>query len=266
MRLSKKLICGCAALLGLMFSAPSQAMGELENVTLTVYVNPVGAPHAYLENDITHPQGLDVDIIYELQRRLMFNLRDNRIYPLDRASAFARMQAGEADLVGGGISYTMARAKIFKFTPIFLSSGLTVVYSPRFHPEIKSSQDIKGLNVGVEKGATSEDYAAKLGAKTTYFSNNILALFKVANGQLDAIIYDRPPMDDFVLAVPSVGLKTLDETFGEEACQFAMAMPKDSEYADIIADTIEAMMMDGTMTALLKKWGVQGFVEEMGDR
>ena len=118
MRLSKKLICGCAALLGLMFSAPSQAMGELENVTLTVYVNPVGAPHAYLENDITHPQGLDVDIIYELQRRLLFNLRDNRIYPLDRDSAFARMQAGEADLVGGGISYTMARAKIFKFTPI----------------------------------------------------------------------------------------------------------------------------------------------------
>ena len=239
-------------------------MGELENVTLTVYVNPIGAPHAYLENDITHPQGLDVDIIYELQRRLLFNLRDNRIYPLDRDSAFARMQAGEADLVGGGISYTMARAKIFKFTPIFLSSGLTVVYSPRFHPEIKSSQDIKGLNVGVEKGATSEDYAAKLGAKTTYFSNSILALFKVANGQLDAIIYDRPPMDDFVLAVPSVGLKTLDETFGEEACQFAMAMPKDSEYAEIIADTIEAMMMDGTMTALLKKWGVEGFVEEVG--
>ena len=262
MRLSKKLICGCAALLGLMFSAP--AMGELENVTLTVYVNPIGAPHAYLENDITHPQGLDVDIIYELQRRLLFNLRDNRIYPLDRDSAFARMQAGEADLVGGGISYTMARAKIFKFTPIFLSSGLTVVYSPRFHPEIKSSQDIKGLNVGVEKGSTSEDYAAKLGAKTTYFSNNILALFQVANGKLDAIIYDRPPMDDFVLAVPSVGLKTLDETFGEEACQFAMAMPKDSEYAEIIADTIEAMMMDGTMTALLKKWGVEGFVEEVG--
>lgn len=261
MRLSKKLICGCAALLGLMFSAPSQAMGELENVTLTVYVNPIGAPHAYLENDITHPQGLDVDIIYELQRRLLFNLRENRIFPLDRASAFARMKAGEADLVGGGISYTMARSKIYSFTPIYLSSGLTVVYSPRFHPEIKSSQDVKGLNVGVEKGSTSEDYAAKLGAKPTYFTNNILALFQVANGELDALIYDRPPMDDFVLAVPAVGLKTLDETFGEEACQFAMAMPKDSKYAAIISDTIEAMMIDGTMKALLKKWGVEGFVE-----
>lgn len=264
MRLSKKLICGCAALLGLMFSAPSQAMGELENVTLTVYVNPVGAPHAYLENDITHPQGLDVDIIYELQRRLLFNLRDNRIFPLDRNSAFARMNAGEADLVGGGISYTMARSKIYSFTPIYLSSGLTVVYSPRFHPEIKSSQDVKGLNVGVEKGSTSEDYAAKLGAKPTYFTNNILALFQVANGELDALIYDRPPMDDFVLAVPAVGLKTLDETFGEEACQFAMAMPKDSKYAAIISDTIEAMMIDGTMNALLKKWGVEGFVEAVG--
>lgn len=264
MRLSKKLICGYAALLGLMFSAPSQAMGELENVTLTVYVNPVGAPHAYLENDITHPQGLDVDIIYELQRRLLFNLRDNRIFPLDRDSAFARINAGEADLVGGGISYTMARAKIYSFTPIYLSSGLTVVYSPRFHPEIKSSQDVKGLNVGVEKGSTSEDYAAKLGAKPTYFTNNILALFQVANGELDALIYDRPPMDDFVLAVPAVGLKTLDETFGEEACQFAMAMPKDSKYAAIISDTIEAMMIDGTMKALLKKWGVEGFVEEVG--
>ena len=129
MRLSKKLICGCAALLGLMFSAPSQAMGELENVTLTVYVNPIGAPHAYLENDITHPQGLDVDIIYELQRRLLFNLRENRIFPLDRDSAFARMKAGEADLVGGGISYTMARSKIYSFTPIYLSLRWSIAHA-----------------------------------------------------------------------------------------------------------------------------------------
>ena len=257
MRLSKKLICGCAALLGLMLSAPSQAMGELENVTLTVYVNPIGAPHAYLENDITHPQGLDVDIIYELQRRLLFNLRDNRIFPLDRESAFARIEHGEADLVGGGISYTMERAKIYDFTPIFLSSGLTVVYSPRFHPEIKSTKDLKGLKIGVESGSTSEAYANKLGGNPSVFTNNILALFQVANGELDALIYDRPPMDDFVLAVPSVGLKTLDESFGEEACQFAMAMPKDSEYSEIISNTIEAMMMDGTMDALLKKWGVK---------
>ncbi len=257
MGLSKKFICGCAVLMGLMFSAPSQAMGELENVTLTVFVVPVGSPHAFLESDFTHPQGLDVDIIYELKRRLLFNLRDNRIFPLDRTSAFERLSKGEADLVGGGISYTMERSQIYDFTPIFLSSGLTVVYSQRNHPELKSLQDVKGLKIGVEHGSTSEDYAAKLGGTPSYVTNNILALFQVATGELDALIYDRPPMDDFVLTVPSIGLKTLDESFGQEACQFAMAMPKGSPYSKIISNTIEQMMIDGTIDALIKKWNVK---------
>ncbi len=257
MSLGKKFICGIAALVGWLLSMPAQALGELENVTLTVYVYPIGSPHAFLENDITHPQGLDVDIIYELQRRLLFNLRENRIFPLDRATAFERLNAGEADLVGGGISYTYDRAKIYSFTPIFLSSSLSVVYSPKLHPEIKSLKDLKGLKVGVERGATSEAYITRIGAQPVYFSNNILALFQLANGEMDALIYDRPPMVDFVAAVPSAGLKVLDEPFGEDACQFAMAMQKDSPYAKAISDAIEQMMMDGTMGVLLKKWGVE---------
>ena len=239
------------------FSSVSHAIGEMENVTVTVFVNPIGAPLGFLETDLTHPQGIDIDIIHELQRRLLFNLRENRIFPLQRSEGFARLQNGTADIVIGGISRTPEREKLFAFTPVYFGSGLTVVHSKVSHPEMKTLDDVKGLRVGYERGSSAETFARQSGANAVPFDNLTLALIEVANGDLDAIIYDRPPVADFVRMVPSVNLATIDQIFNEEACQFAFAMPKDYKYADIINATIEEMLQDGTIEAILKRWEAQ---------
>ena len=257
MGLSKKIAAAILAAGVMAFSSVSHAIGEMENVTLTVFVNPTGAPQGFLETDLTHPQGIDVDIIYELQRRLLFNLRENRIFPLQRAEAFARLQNGTADIVIGGISRTPEREKRYDFTPVFFSSGMTLVYSKVSHHEIKTLDDVKGLRVGFERGSVVEDFARHIGANVEPFDNFILALFEVANGDLDALIYDRPPAVDFVREVPSVNLAVIDQTFAEETGQFAFIMPKDYKYTAIINATIEEMMRDGTIEAILKRWGAQ---------
>lgn len=239
------------------FSSLTHAMGELENVTLDVFVYPAGAPLGFIEENVSRPQGVDVDIVYELQRRLLFTLRDNRIFPLQRDVAFARLENDTADLVIGSISYTKERAQKYDFTPIYYRSCLAVVYSSRNHPEIKSIQDLKGLKVGYERGSTAADFIQETGGQGVPFENNIMALFEVADGQLDALIYDRPPMLDFVNTMKTLGLSVTNDVFGEAACEFAFAMPKDSRYTFLINETMNTMLQDGTIDAILKKWHVE---------
>ena len=250
----KRFLAAITAASLMAWSSLSFAVGELENVTLTVYVNPTGAPQAFMEEDITHPQGVDIDIIYELQRRLLFNLTDNRIFPLPRDDGFERLQAGEADMVVGGISFTQERAKLYDFTPIFFTSSLTVVYSKRLNPEIKDEESLRGLRIGYERGSTSEDYIKLVNGVGVPFDNVTLGLFQVAYGRLDALIYDRPPMEDFVKSVPSVGLAVTEHRFGENACKYAFALRKGSPYNEAIYQTILEMMVDGTIDSILKKW------------
>ena len=85
-------------------------------------------------------------------------------------------------------------------------------------------------------------------------SNVTLGLFQVAYGRLDALIYDRPPMEDFVKSVPSVGLAVTEHRFGENACKYAFALRKGSPYNEAIYQTILEMMVDGTIDSILKKW------------
>lgn len=233
----------------------AQAAGELQHITLSIYINPAGAPQAFLKDDLVHPLGLDVDILYELQRRLMFNINDNRIYPIPRQDGLERLRNGSADMVIGGISYTKERAEIYDFTPIFLRSSLGVLYSKRSN--IKNEADLKGKRIGVEQDSVSAPFAQKFGATPVSFNNFTLAAFEVASGELDGLIYDRPPLDDFASAVKSANVAVTQHEFGQETCLFAFALTKNSPYTKIISKAINDMIADGTMDRILEKWKVK---------
>ena len=253
MRLKNQIWAGIVStFLSVCSLSSAQAAGELQHITLSIFVNPAGAPQAFLHNDLVHPMGVDIDIVYELQRRLMFNIKDNRVYPLPRTDGFARLRNGTADVVIGGISYTEERAQIYDFTPVFWQSSLGVLYSKRSN--ITSEQDLKGKRIGVEEGSTATPYVEALGATPVYFNNLTLAAFEVANGDLDGLIYDRPPIKDFARTVKSANLDVTNSEFGQESCMFAFALAKDSPYTKIISQTILEMMADGTINSILEKW------------
>ena len=258
MRFSKNIIAGAlAAAIGMAGLSQAHAAGELEHVTLSVYVNPAGAPQAFLKDNLLHPMGIEIDILFELQRRLMFNLKENRVYPLPRTDAFARLRDGTADLVIGGISYTEARAEKYDFTPVFWHSSLGILYSKDGGRAIRNENDIKGRRIGVEKDSAAEDYAAKYGATPVYFTNLTMAIYQLSTGQLDGLIYDRPPIADFASSVPSMNMAVTDSKFGEEVCMFAFALAKHSPYTKYISDTLKEMQEDGTIDGILAEWGAE---------
>lgn len=246
-----------AAVMALWASTSAYAEGELEHLTFGVFVNPVGAPHAFIDGDISHPKGVDVDIIYELKRRLGFNIKDSRVFPVSLSEGFKRLDTGEGQILGGGVSYTKERAQKYDFTPIFFESSLAVMYSKRKNPNMKSVKEIRGMKIGVVRGTTSEAYAERYGATPVFINNLILSYFQVAMGTLDGVIYDRPPMADFAAALKSLDLGLTTEPFGQEECRFVLALPKNWRYSDIVNQEIDNMVADGTMHKILKKWNAK---------
>ena len=255
MHLKHGLIALLLASSALFASAPAQAAGELEHATLTVVVSPLGAPQAFLKDSIIHPHGIDIDVIYEMQRRLGFKLKEDRIYAQEREDAFRRIRTGKADIFIGGISKTAERQKIYDFTPVYYASCLGMLYNPVRNPDVKDASDMKGLRVGVSLGSTSADYVKRMGGTPVPYTNSTLAYFQVYTGELDGVFFDRPPLAGFVNDMKFKEFAVTPEgPIGRADSQYAMVLTKDSPYTAIISKTLTDIIHDGTMQLILEKW------------
>ena len=111
--------------------------------------------------------------------------------------------------------------------------------------------------MGYKRGSPTLNFVEQTGGQGVPYDDNLMALFQVSDGQMDALIYDRPPMVDFVRTMSSLDLAVTNDVFGDEASAFAFAMPKGSSYGFLINEALNNMLADGTVDAILKKWHVE---------
>lgn len=235
----------------------AEAASHLVNTTIKVALYPVGAPQGFIFEDLTKPQGFDIDVIYELQKRLGFRIAGNRILPMNLKEAFDSVKNGDADILIGGISYSEERSKFFDSTVVLFTSSLTIMYNSKENPGIKSLKDFKGKRIGVIPGSVYENFLTEIGAIPVRITNVIETYFQVFYGRLDGYIGDRPPLEDFVNAFHSDKLAILQEPFGEEYCKYVFILGKDSPYTEVISRELKRMIEDGTMGGLLKFWHIE---------
>lgn len=236
--------------------SPVQANGELKDTVLAVYMYPIGSPSAFFKQDMNELYGLDVDIIYALQKRLGFEIKDNRIYPIDYTHGLEMLENGEIDILGGGLSYSKDRASRFATTPIYLQSTLGVVYSTVHSKRLNSLQDLKNLRVFADPDSAYAEYIKQFNGEVIPMKSLTYALFMVAQGLADCVLYDRLPIEDFALNVPEASLALIDIEFGLEQSRYTFYMPKNSPHKEIIYKTMQEIIDDGTISRLIKKWHV----------
>lgn len=234
------------------------ADGELSGVSLRVYVDPTNAPFAFISGDLTKPEGLDIDILKELQRRLGFSLQEDRIFPLLRAQQIELFKQGEADVIGGGMSATQARSKFMDFSPIYFDTGMAVMFSKKYNTDISSYQDLAGKKVMVLKASSAETFAQDnlKDSEVVLADNIVLSYFAVAYGQVDAVIYDRPILQYFADTMPALQLEVTDETFARSESQYAFGFQIGSPYNRYFMQAFNAMKQDGTLDKFKAKWGL----------
>ena len=82
------------------------------------------------------------------------------------------------------------------------------------------------------------------------YDDGLTAVQALNNGQVDAVVIDNAPAQEFVAANP--GLKVLDTSYAEE--DYAIGMAKGSALEDAVNKALEELKADGTLQAIVDKY------------
>ena len=249
----KRLVAALGVML--LMSGSVQAL-PMDGVTLRISMGPQLAPISFIQEDFTHPHGLDVDIMDELSKRLGFKLYEDRYFILDRATSIEFLKAGKLDIISGGLSATEERRQIMDFSDVYYRTGLGFLYCRSFHEKLSLSET-NGLKIAVTRNSPAQAYLSSLAGgkfELVPIANLTLGFFMVASGQVDAIVHDFPPISYFAKTMPALNLAVSPELFSLENGRIALGWSKDFKWKDEFNRGLQSLVRDGTMTKLIVKW------------
>lgn len=199
-------------------------------------------------------EGIDVEIAGAIADKLGLELViDNK----DFDAALLAVQGGEAaDMVMAGVTVTDERKAVMDFTDSY-ASGVQVVIVPE-DSDIASIDDMQGKMIGVQRGTTGDLYCSDtvenggFGAENvTPYPDGLTAVQALMNGQVDCVVIDNAPAQEFVAANP--GLKILDTEYANE--DYAIGVAKgNTQLLDALNTAIAELKADGTIQAILDKY------------
>jgi polar amino acid transport system substrate-binding protein len=195
--------------------------------------------------------GFDIDAAEECGKRLGVKIVwqptawDGVIHSLD---------AKKFDCIWNGMTITEERAKQVLFTKPYLMDGQIAVVTAK-EANTKAFADLGGKVVGVQKGSSAVEAAAALpkkAAEVREYDDNPKAFLDLESGRLAAVVIDNVSGRYFIATTPGK-FKTLPGFISKEP--FGVAFRKaDVALRDMVQKTIDAMVADGTMGKISRKW------------
>ena len=197
-------------------------------------------------------EGIDVEIADAIAKKLGLELI---VDDMDFDAAQLAVQQGKSDLCMAGLSVTETRKLVMDFSKTY-AKGIQVVI-------VKESSNVTMDNlgemmIGTQRGTTGFIYASDSPENGGYgedhviaYDNGITAVQALMNGQVDCVIIDNAPAQEFVASNP--GLTLLEGSWVEE--EYAIGLNKDNaELNAAINEALEALMADGTVQSIIDKY------------
>ncbi len=236
-------------------SESAATAGELTTVEEGMLIMSTNAafPPYEMTNDAGEFEGIDVEIAQAIADKLGLELR---IDDMDFDSALLAAQTGKSDMVMAGVSVTEDRLVNLDFSESY-ATGIQVVIVPE-DSDIESIDDLTGKMIGVQRGTTGDLYCSDtvenggFGAENvTPYDNGLIAVQNLINGQVDCVVIDNAPAQEFVAANP--GLKILDTEYVNE--DYAIGVKKgNTQMLDAINGALAELKADGTIQSIIDKY------------
>ena len=213
---------------------------------LTMATNATFPPYE-MTTDAGTIEGIDVDTAQAIAEKLGLELQ---IDDMDFDAALLSVQQGKADIVMAGVTVTDERKAVMDFSDSY-ATGIQSIIVPN-DSDIASPDDLAGKKIGTQRGTTgyiycSDDFGDE---NVVAYDDGLTAVQALNNGQVDAVVIDNAPAQEFVAANP--GLKVLDTSYAEE--DYAIGMAKGSALEDAVNKALEELKADGTLQAIVDKY------------
>lgn len=231
------------------------ASGDFTTVTdgvLTMSTNAAFPPYE-MTTDTGDFEGIDVEIAGAIADKLGLELQ---IDDMDFDAALLAVQQGKSDMVMAGVTVTDERKAVMNFTDSY-ANGIQSVIVPE-DSDIASIDDMQGKLIGTQAGTTGYIYCSDTPENGGFgednviaYDNGITAVQALMNGQVDCVVIDNAPAQEFVKANP--GLKILDTEYANE--DYAIGVNKDNTaLLDAINGALAELKADGTVDAIISKY------------
>ena len=230
-------------------AASTSAAAELTTVEagkLTMATNATFPPYE-MTTDSGEIEGIDVDTAKAIAEKLGLELQ---IDDMDFDAALLSVQQGKADIVMAGVTVTDERKAVMDFSDSY-ATGIQSIIVPN-GSDIASPDDLAGKKIGTQRGTTGYIYCSDdFGDDAVVaYDDGLTAVQALKNGQVDAVVIDNAPAEEYVAANP--GLVILDTSYAEE--DYAIGMAKGSALEDAVNAALEELKADGTLQSIVDKY------------
>ena len=228
-------------------SADAAAVTTVNAGKLTVSTNAAFPPYE-MTTDTGDFEGIDIEVAGAIAKKLGLELQ---IDDMDFDAALLAAQNGKSDMVMAGVTVTDERLKVMDFSDTY-AEGIQSIIVPE-GSDITTADDLSGKAIGTQRGTTGYLYCTDdFGEENVIaYDDGLTAVQALNNGQVDAVVIDNAPAQEFVAANP--GLKILDTAYAQE--DYAIGVAKgNTQLLDAINGALEELQDDGTLQAIVDKY------------
>jgi len=195
--------------------------------------------------------GFDIDIINGIADKVGFEI-DLQTTNFD--GMIPGLQTGTFDIAIAGMTITDERAEVVDFTSPYYKSGLRIAVSVD-NDDIDNVEDLEGKKIATRLGSTSADYIEENieGATPNTYEQLDQAYLSVEGGGSDAVLYDAPNVEYYILTAGEDSLKVVGDLL--EAQDYGIAVAQGND--DLVAamnDALAEMIDDGTYSDIYEEW------------
>lgn len=227
---------------------PAPAVTTVEAGKLHMSTNASFPPYEMTTDDGGF-EGIDVEIASAVAAKLGLELV---VDDMGFDAALISAQNGQSDMVMAGVSVTEARLEVMDFSETY-AIGVQVIIVKDGSP-IETVDDLAdAAMIGTQKATTgyiycSGDYGED---HVTAYENGATAVMALLNDQVDCVVIDNMPAQEFVANNP--GLKILDTAYAEE--EYAIGFAKgNTQLVDAVNAALEELRAEGTIDAIIEKY------------
>lgn len=233
-------------------SADAAALTTVNAGKLTMSTNAAFPPYE-MTTDTGDFEGIDIEVAGAIAEKLGLELQ---VDDMDFDAALLAVQNGRSDIVMAGVTVNEERSAVMDFSDSY-ANGVQVVIVPE-DSEIASIDDLEGKQIGCQRGTTGYIYCSDTPENGGYgeesvtaYDDGATAVQALLNGQVDAVVIDNAPAQEYVNANP--GLKILDTEFANE--DYAIGVAKgNTALLDAINGALEELTADGTVQSIIDKY------------
>ena len=231
----------------------------LEEGKLIMVTNASFPPYEMTDDD-NNIIGIDPEIAQAIADKLGLELVIDNI---DFDAALISVQEGRADVMLAGLTYNADRDLVMDFTDPY-ATGVQVIIVREGDTTIAGTNDdlqlvdadgnvLEDIQIGVQRGTTGELYCQDAHGvdHVTSLDNGSVAVQALLNGQVDCVVIDNGPAQEYVAATP--GLEILEGAYVvEDYC--AAVDEGNTALLEAVNTALNELIDDGTVQSIMDKY------------